>query len=140
MKAFPLQKYAMKGFGTMVRSMTGIPLDKGLEELEALFRKLENIQKIMQDPEICSIRIVVNPERMVINEAKRAFTYLQLFGYNVDSVIINRIFPDLPENTPFYKYFKKQNDYLLEIEDSFPHLSILKIPHQGEEVFGLQTL
>ena len=94
MKAFPGQRFAMKGFGAMVRGMTGIPLDYGLDELERLFDKLERIQKVMQDPEISIIRVVLNPERMVIREAKRALTYLQLYGYNVDAVLVNRILPE----------------------------------------------
>lgn len=140
MKAFPVQKYAMRSFGAMVRTMTGIPLDKGLVELDDLFQKLESIQKIMQNPDICSIRIVMNPERMVIKEAKRAYTYLQLFGYNVDAVIVNRIFPNMPENSPFEAYFQSQTEYLQDIELSFPHLPVSKVPHQGTEVFGIENL
>jgi arsenite-transporting ATPase len=140
MRAFPGQKLAMRGFGTMVRTMTGIPLDKGLGELDELFQKLERIQKVMHNPEICSIRIVLNPERMVVNEAKRAYTYLQLFGYHVDAVIVNRIFPEELADGPFSHYIEKQKEYLLEIEDSFAHLPVLKAGHQGREVFGQELL
>jgi arsenite-transporting ATPase len=140
MRAFPGQKLAMRGFGTMVRTMTGIPLDKGLSELDELFEKLERIQKIMHDPEICSIRIVLNPERMVINEAKRAYTYLQLFGYQVDAVVVNRIFPEELAKGPFAHYIEKQKEYLEEINTSFSHLPVLRVEHQGREVFGRELL
>jgi arsenite-transporting ATPase len=140
MKAFPGQRFAMKGFGTMVRTMTGIPLDKGMDELERLFDKLEVIQKVLQDPEVCSIRIVANPERMVINEAKRAFAYLQLYGYHIDAILVNRIFPQMDKKGPFAKYLVAQQTYLKEIEESFAPLPILKAVHQGEEVFGLELL
>jgi arsenite-transporting ATPase len=140
MKAFPGQKYAMRSFGAMVRTMTGVPLDKGLDELESLFDKLERIQKVMQDPAVCSIRLVLNPERMVIKEAKRAYTYLQLYGYNVDGVIINRIFPEEAAAGGFQAYLTSQKTYLEEIEQSFAPLPIFRLMHQGREAFGLELL
>ena len=140
-KAFPGQKYAVKALGGVVRRTTGIPLDKGYEELQKLFDKLEVIQKVFLNPDVCSIRIVANPERMVIQEAKRAYTYLQMYGYNVDAVIVNRVFPkDLAEGTIFSKYIQSQTKYLQEIEESFAPLPIFKVGHLGEEVFGMELL
>lgn len=140
LKAFPGQRFAMKGFGAMVRTMTGIPLDKGMEELESLFDKLERIQQVMQDPEVCSIRIVVNPERMVVKEAKRAYSYLQLYGYNVDAVIVNRIFPEEAGKGVFERYLVSQREYLQEIRNAFEPLPIFEVMHQGQEVFGTALL
>jgi len=71
-KAFPGQKFAIKTVGKILRRTKGIPLDKGYEELQRLFAKLETVQQVMVNPDVCSIRIVANPERMVIQEAKRA--------------------------------------------------------------------
>lgn len=139
-KAFPGQKLAIKTLGRVVRGTTGVPLDKGYEELESLFDKLESIQKVFLNPEICSIRIVANPERMVIQEAKRAYTYLQLYGYNVDAIIVNRILPEEAGVGVFSKYVKAQTEYLEEIKDTFSPLPIFKVGHQGEEVFGLELL
>ncbi len=140
LKAFPGQRFAMKGFGAMVRSMTGIPLDKGMDELENLFDKLESIQQVMQDPEVCSIRIVANPERMVVKEAKRSYSYLQLYGYNVDAVIVNRIFPEEAGKGIFERYLVSQQEYLREIRESFDPLPIFEVMHQGQEVFGIELL
>jgi arsenite-transporting ATPase len=140
-KAFPFQRTAIKTLGSVIRNVTGAPVDYGFEELENMFDKLEKVQQIFSKPEICSIRLIVNPERMVIQEAKRAYTYLQLYGYNVDAIIINRILPQMDvENTPFAKYLKAQKKYLKEIEDTFQPLPIMKVSHQGEEVFGLKLL
>lgn len=140
LKAFPGQRFAMKGFGAMVRGMTGIPLDHGLDEMERLFDKLQAIQKVMQDPGISSIRIVLNPERMVIREAMRALTYLQLYGYNVDAVLVNRVFPEAAGQGGFGQYLQTQARYLGEIEEAFAPLPIFQLPHQGQEVFGLPLL
>ncbi|RLD79391.1 MAG: ArsA family ATPase [Bacteroidetes bacterium] len=139
-KAFPLQKFAIKVVGKGIRKTTGIPLDKGYEELQLLFDKLESIHKVFSNPEICSIRIVTNPEKMVINESKRAYTYLQLYGYAVDSVIINRIMPKSEEKGFFNSYINSQSKYIKEIEESFSPVPIFKAEHIGEEVFGLDLL
>jgi arsenite-transporting ATPase len=139
-KALP--KIAIKTIGSIVRRTSGVPLDRGFEDLEKLFSKLENVQKIMLDPTVCSIRIVANPERMVIQEAKRAYTYLQLYGYNVDGIIVNRILPEEMgvAGSVFEKYVTAQSEYLQEIEESFSPLPIFKVKHVGQEVFGLELL
>jgi arsenite-transporting ATPase len=138
-KAFPGQKFAIKTLGKVVRKTTGIPLDKGYEEMQSMFDKLEAIQKVFLDPDVTSMRIVANPERMVVQEAKRAYSYLQLYGYNVDAVVINRIIPE--QDTPFLRnYIDKQAIYIQDIEESFAPIPIFKVPHQGTEVFGMDLL
>ena len=102
--------------------------------------KLQQVQDLFQNPEICSIRIVANPEKMVVQEAKRAFTYLQLYGYNVDSIIVNRILPEEAQSKFFSKYFTAQIEHLKEIENSFEPIPIKRVLHSGEEVFGLDLL
>lgn len=139
-KALPFQRFAIRNIGKVARITTGIPIDKGYDELENIFSKLENIQKIFADHEICSIRLVTNPEKMVINESKRAYTYLNLYGYNVDAVIINRILKLQGGSTIFSKYIESQKKYLADIEESFADLPIFKIDHQGEEIFGMEKL
>lgn len=139
-KAFPGQSFAVKTMGKIVRKTMDIPLDKGYEELETLFAKLEKIQKIFVNPNITSIRLVANPERMVIQEAKRAYTYLQLYGYNVDAVVVNRVIPARSGGKLFEKYLKSQVTHLQDIEESFAPLPILKVEHMGQEVFGLELL
>lgn len=138
-KAFPGQKFAIKTLGKVVRTTTGIPLDKGYDEMQMLFDKLEFIQKVFLDPEVTSIRIVANPERMVVQEAKRAYSYLQLYGYNVDAVVVNRVIPPI-EDEWLKKYIFKQKNYLEEIEESFEPIPIFKVYHQGDEVFGVKLL
>ena len=139
-KALPFQRAAIVGGGAWVRNVTGIPLDKGYLELEQLYAKLESIRKIMSDPQISSIRLVVNPERMVIREAQRAYTYLQIYGYPVDAVLINRIWPESAGQTVFSKYVQAQQGYIDEIKQSFAPLPIMQVPHLGEEVYGIDLL
>ena len=139
-KAFSPKKLAVKTVTKGVKFFTGVPLDKGLEELDEMFNKLEKIQAVFLDPAIASIRIVTNPERMVIKEARRAYTYLQLYGYNVDAVVINRILPEKSVGEAFKYYIDSQKKYIEEIEENFNPLPILKVKHQGREVFGVDQL
>jgi arsenite/tail-anchored protein-transporting ATPase len=139
-KAFPFQKAAFKTVGFAVRKTTGVPIDRGYAELDRLFGTLGEIQKVLQDPEISSTRLVVNPERMVIQEARRAYTYLQLYGYGVDAVIVNRVIPPEGAAGVLERYVAAQAGYLEEIEGSFAPLPVFRVPHQGGEVFGLELL
>ena len=138
-RAMPGQKLAIQSFGMMTRMTTGIPLDKGLSELESLFDKLDSIKEVMMNPEITSMRLVMNPERMVINEAQRAYTYLQLYGYPVDATVTNRVLPNIKDKV-FAPYLEAQQAYLGEIEESFAPLPVFQVPHLGQEVFGLELL
>ena len=140
-KAFPFQKTAFKTLGFAVRTTTGLPLDKGYDELEAIFDKLERIQAVLTDPDVCSVRLVMNPEKMVIEEARRAHTYLQLYEYGVDAVLVNRVLPDEAGAGGYWKrYLETQAGYLEQIHTSFEPLPILQVPHLGQEVFGLDLL
>ena len=139
-KAFPFQKTAFKLGGFAVRKTTGIPLDRGYAELDRLFGVLGEMQTVLQDSAVASTRLVVNPERMVIAEARRAYTYLQLYGYGVDAVVVNRIIPEDGAGSVLAKYVEAQAGYLDEIEGSFSPLPIFRVPHVGQEVFGLGLL
>lgn len=141
-KAFPFQKTAVKSLGFGIRKTTGLPLDKAYEELDVIFEKLERIHDVLANAASTSIRLVMNPEKMVIEEARRAYTYLQLYGYGVDSVIVNRVLPEekVPSNSFFDGYVTSQRRYLTDIEESFAPLPILQVPHLGEEAFGREQL
>jgi arsenite-transporting ATPase len=77
---------------------------------------------------------------MVVEEAKRAYTYLQLYGYGVDAVIVNRVLPEEGTGTVLAPYVAAQKKHLAEIDASFAPLPILKVEHSGREVFGLELL
>lgn len=139
-KAFPFQKTAIKTAGFALRKTTGIPLDKGYEELQKLFDKLKAIQDVLSNADVSSVRLVANPEKMVIEEARRAYTYLQLYGYGVDAVVVNRVLPREGVGEALAAYVEAQARHLTEIDESFAPLPILHVPHSGREVFGLDLL
>lgn len=139
-RALPVQKIAAKPFSKVFSAVTRIPVDKALQELDVFYKKVMSVHEILTKPETASIRLVLNPERMVIQEALRAYTYLQLYGYPVDAVMVNRVLPDSFAQAGFSEQLAAQQGYLAEIEDSFAPLPIFKTTHQGREVFGLDRL
>lgn len=141
-RAFPLSRRMAKAVGPVVRALTRrpVPQDEAYEEATDLYEKLTSIHSVLTDPATSSIRLVVNPERMVIEESQRAYTSLQLFGYAVDAVIVNRVLPDEGVGPLFQEYLTAQKRYLEEIEQAFPGLPIFQVPHIGKEVRGLPLL
>lgn len=140
-KAFPLQKLAIRTFGSGFRNVTGIPVDRAYEQLEDLFGRLGKISKLLSNHDVTTTRLVANPEHMVIQEARRAYTYLQLYGYGVDSIIVNRVLSrEKSDGSGWEKYLEAQDKHLKEIHESFDPLPIISVSHMYEEVLGLTLL
>lgn len=142
-KIFPIEKMLVKLARPFSKIVTGgleLPSDKIMNLLEITAEKLSKLQLLMTDTEITSVRLVVNPEKMVIAEARRAYTYLSLFGFNTDAVVINRIMPD-EASTGYWSHWRDIHaKYLEEIETSFNPLPILRVPLMQLEVEGLDML
>lgn len=141
-RIFPVQRKIARRLGPMIEAVSDVPVpeDETYENVEDLFGKLLKTHEVLSDPDTSSIRLVLNPERMVIQEARRAYTYLQLYDYPVDSVIVNRIVPDREAGPFFEEYVERQARYLEEIEESFRNLPIFRVPHLGKEAFGRTVL
>ena len=77
-----------------------LPTDNYFANIQDLFGKLDGIDTLLEDPRITSVRLVTNPEKMVLRETQRAFVYFSLHGLTVDSVIVNRVLPQR-SRTPF---------------------------------------
>ena len=103
-KVFPIERKLLKVIRPAVKVVSDMPLpeEETYIAIEDLFEKLNSIHKIFSNPEITSIRLVLNLEKMVIKETQRAYTYLNLYGYNVDSVIVNRAMPKELDH-PYFK-------------------------------------
>ena len=132
---FGIEKKMLKLVKPIAEPLINVPLpsEDVLNKIQELYVKMSKLKDILES-EITSIRIVVNPEKMVIRESERAFTYLNLFGYRVDCIIVNKIFPREAGNY-FAKWFELQERYLEEIKERFP-LPIFKIPFKSTEVIG----
>jgi arsenite-transporting ATPase len=98
------------------------------------------MKRILTDPEVTTIRIVLNLEKMVVKEAKRAFTYLNLFGYITDAVIVNRVLPEGLRDELFQSWQRIHRKYDDEVETSFQPIPILRVPLFDREVVGEKML
>jgi arsenite-transporting ATPase len=133
-----LVKIARATVGRVMR--TPLPPDGVLDDIQWMKDKLANARKIMTDPSKTSIRLVLNPERMVITETMRAYTYLSLYGYTVEAIVINRIFPEKSGSGYFEEKLVEQKKYLEEIEQAFSPLKMLRAQLFSREVVGKKSL
>lgn len=133
-----------KGVVRMLAPFAGRFLKAPAEVLEALYKLDEataELRVTLSDPEITSYRVVVIPEKMVMREAERAVSYLGLFNYPVDSVIINRVLPEMSDEGEFLRKRREvQAKYIQMIHDNFSPLPLWEVPYYSEEVFGLSAL
>ncbi len=126
---------------TVGRLMTApIPSDRFLEDLESLRERLVYVRDLLTDPETTSVRLVLNPERMVITETQRAYTYLCMYGYTVESLIINRIIPEDLEEPYFRDKLREQKDHLRTIDEIFSPLKTMRAGLARKEVLGRDAL
>lgn len=132
---FGIEKKILKLVKPIAEPLINVPLptDDVLDKIQELYVKMSKLKEILES-EITSVRIVLNPEKMVIKESERAFTYLNLFGYRVDCVIINKIFPkDVGDY--FSKWFELQEKYIREVEERFP-VPVFKVQFKSNEIIG----
>lgn len=117
-----------------------LPDDATLDSINGLFDTLDHVRDLLTDPEQSSLRLVINPERMVIKETQRTYTYLNLYGYAVDAVLCNRVIPDEVSDPYFAAWKKHQAENLDYIREAFGELPLLKAPMFDDEVGGFDKL
>jgi arsenite-transporting ATPase len=141
-KIYPWERRAMRVARPVLQPMMGIPLpsDEVFASLKDLLLDLGGMRKLLTDPAITSVRIVLNLEKMVVKEAKRAFSYLSLFGYVTDAVIVNRLLPSEVHDELFKKWQAIHKRYEVEVQESFAGIPILNVPLFDQEVVGEKML
>lgn len=141
-KLLPIHRRAVRVLRPGVRMFSDIPLptEEVYEAGEGLIRQLARLHDLLADPEISSMRLVVNAEKMVIKEAQRTFTHLNLYGYVTDAVVCNRLIPADVEDEFFREWKEMQAEHLRFIEECFLPLPILRAPFMSQEVVGVESL
>jgi len=141
-KLFPLHRKVARVLRPAVERVTDMPVpqEETYDAAERLFRDLDSIHATFTDPAITSVRVVLNPETMVIKESQRTFTYLHLFGYATDAVILNRVLPADVEGSYFAEMRAAQQRNRALIDEVFSPLPILEIPYFPREVMGVESL
>lgn len=141
-KVFPWERLLMGAARPVAKALLDIPLpDKHVyNEIERLVRSLVAMNEILRDHANTSLRLVMTPDRMVISEAMRTFTYLNLYGYLTDAVIVNRLFPEETEGGYFGSWRRTQQENLASVRESFEPVPVLTAPYFDEEVIGRPML
>ncbi len=132
---FGIEKKLLKVVKPIAKPIINAPLpnEDVLDAVQDLYVKVARLKEILES-EDTSVRLILTPERIAINESERAFAYLNLFGYRVDCLIVNKVFP---ENSGDYlaKWVEVQRSYLEEIRDRFP-VPVFVVEFKGEEITG----
>ncbi len=137
-KVFPWERRIISAARPVAKAFLDIPLpDKQVyDEVERLVGSLISMNEILRDHQNTSLRLVMTPDKMVISEAMRTFTYLNLYGYLTDAVIVNRLFPEQTEEGYFAAWRKTQQEHLVGVRESFEPVPVLTAPYFDEEVVG----
>jgi arsenite-transporting ATPase len=141
-RIFPVERRVVKTIRPLLSRITSMPIadDRIFAAVERLHRNLDGVRQLMVNDRMSSVRLVVNPEKMVIAEARRTYTYLSLFGYRVDAVVVNRIIPAEVNDPYFGKWKDIQAEHLATIQESFEPLPILTARLFDREMVGLDLL
>ncbi len=141
-KVLPVKRKGIKKFGPIVEKLSKIPMpeDNVFDDFEYLMDKMQRLHELMLNKDIVSLRVVTTPEKIVISEAKRNFTCLYLYHYNVDAVIVNHIYPEQAMEGYFSKWIRLQEEGLKEIEENFSEVPRFYVELQNSEIRTLDVL
>ena len=139
---FPIQRTAAKAVRPVANRVLPFPFpeDKIFGEMKKIYTQLAEMKEILSDSQKTSVRLVINPEKMVIKEAQRAFTFFNFFGYTVDLIIVNRLLPAEVKDDYFKHWKAIQEDYQQLIQETFSPIPIFSSELFNQEVIGKDLL
>jgi arsenite-transporting ATPase len=139
---FPVQRGLLKAVRPIANRVSPIelPTDSYFANVQDLFAKLEGIDELLEDPKLTSVRLVTNPERMVLRETQRAFVYFSLHGLTVDGIIVNRVLPAEVSDAYFQEWRASQSRILEEIDTYFAPVPVKRVALFTHEVLGRERL
>jgi arsenite-transporting ATPase len=141
-RLFPVGRRLTGIVRPVLSRVTSLPVasDAVFDATRRFYERLDGVRELLTDGRRASVRLVVNPERMVIAEARRTYTYLSLFGYHVDAVVANRLLPDHIRDPWFTEWKQAQAEHLATIEQGFAPLPVLRADLAEQEVIGVDRL
>jgi arsenite/tail-anchored protein-transporting ATPase len=139
---FPFQRNLLKAVRPIANRVAPfeLPTDSYFLNIRRLFEKLGGVDDLMEDPQTTSVRLVTNPEKMVLRETQRAFVYFSLHGLTVDTVVVNRLLPADVKDAWFNDWHKLQDTMVQEIEEYFAPVAVKRVPLFEQEVLGKERL
>ncbi|MCW2798187.1 ArsA family ATPase [Nocardioides sp.] len=140
-RVFPVQQRVMKALKPVLSRAAGVPMPGGsvFEAVERLHAELDEVQAMLSGPD-ASVRIVLTPEAVVLAEARRSYTTLSLFGYRVDGVVANRVFPSDGADDWRAGWVMAQDEVLLQVAQSFAGLPVWRSEYRSAEPLGVDAL
>lgn len=141
-KFFPLGKMAMKVMHPISKPLFNLQLPDGkaMDDIENLYLQLNDLNLLLKDRTVSSVRIVALPERMVVEETKRNYMYLNLYQFQSDGLFINRVLPEGADAAFFNDWHELQRKYTGELENAFTGVDICKIPWYDTDLNGIDAL
>lgn len=141
-KLFPIPRTAASLLRPLGKRVTNIPFpeDEVFQAAEDLYKEMDRVRTLLTNPEITTMRLVLNPERMVIKEAQRSFTCFNLYGFQTDLVISNRMIPEHVADEHFSAWKEAQEKHHRLIEEAFAPIPILDVPLFSQEMVGIPML
>jgi arsenite-transporting ATPase len=141
-KVLPTERRLMKAARPILSRFTDLPIpqDEVFTSAQSVFESIEEVKELMSDPDVTSARLVVNPEKMVIDEARRTYSYLGLFGYGVDGVIVNRVLPQEVSDPYFERWRAIQKGHLDAVDEAFAEVPRLHLRLFDDEMIGIDRL
>ncbi|HVN03116.1 MAG TPA: ArsA family ATPase [Bryobacteraceae bacterium] len=139
---FPFQRTVLKAVRPLANRVSPVelPTDSYFANIQDLFGKLDGIDELLENPRTTSVRLVTNPEKMVLRETQRAFVYFSLHGLTVDSIIVNRVLPETITDSFFSEWRESQRRVLSEIDAYFAPVPVKHVPLFTHEVLGTDRL
>lgn len=141
-KFFPIGKVGVKVLAPVTKAVFKVemPNKNAMNDIERMYLKLAELEELLKDRDITCLRIVTTPEKMVVEETKRNYMYLNLYNFNVDGIYINRILPRELGNEFFDKWLEIQQEYIAQIKECFTAIPIYEIPWYDEELKGERAI
>jgi len=139
---FPIQRSLLKAVRPIANRVSPVelPPDTYFKNILDLFSKLEGVNEVLEDPEVTSVRLITNPEQMVLRETQRAYVYFSLHGLCVDQIVANRVMPDTVTDDYFRDWRASQQAVLSEMDSYFAPVSVKRVPLFAREVLGSDRL
>ena len=141
-KIFKVEKTIARYVRPLAKRLSDVPLpgEDYFDAIEFLFERLRGVDEILVDPEITTVRLITNPEKIVLKETQRAFMYFSLYKMSIDAIIMNRVLPDSVSETYFKGWRKSQKDYIKKAEAYFSPIPLFPVNLFRGEVLGFDSL
>ena len=141
-KIFKMEKTIVKFVRPIAKRVYDVPIpgDDYFDAIEYLFERLRGVDQLLVDPKITTVRLVTNPEKIVLKETQRAFMYFCLYRMNIDGIIMNRIIPDDVKDEYFQDWKASQRQYMEKAEEYFDPIPIFYVNLFKDEILGYRRL